>query len=441
MQKKIAENKSYKKLREQVYGFSAIAKLYKLAKLFGFKDLKLEEEFKQLPDLKKQLKELTETPDLFNSYFSDRGWIAHESMNSTLIKDCLKLAKENKVDEAEQVLIAFYKNEDLTYHISGLRGIEAFKIRHPLILKAYEDFKSERYHASVPIILMMIDGVVDDIKKENKGFFAEGADLTAWDSLAGHETGLSYIAKIFSKSRKKTSSERIELPFRNGILHGKDLGYDNEIVATKVWATLFAVRDWAKTILDGKGVAPESERKLTIKESFKDFLEALDNYKKWQIEKKEIEKAQNDWSPRNFEKNDFDVHELSENTPEREVVHFFNNCLSKNYGLIAQQLDFYSRGKKSLKKLAGETREKFQEIEVIEYKLITVLDESPAISEVETTVTAKVNNEKELKRTLKFRMIYQDSNGNPLVRGNKLGRWYMLERTLWDFYNFEWIKS
>jgi hypothetical protein len=34
--------------------------------------------------------------------------------------------------------------------------------------------------------------------------------------------------------------------YRNGIIHGTLLNYDNDVVATKAWNRLFAVVDWAK---------------------------------------------------------------------------------------------------------------------------------------------------------------------------------------------------
>lgn len=36
----------------------------------------------------------------------------------------------------------------------------------------------------------------------------------------------------------------IYFPYRNGILHGRDLAYGNEIVSSKCIVMLFAIRDW-----------------------------------------------------------------------------------------------------------------------------------------------------------------------------------------------------
>lgn len=440
MNRKISDNESYKKLREEMQGFESISKIYRFAKLFGFKDEKLEESFKQLPEFKEKLKMLSEAPDLFNSFYAEKGWIAHESMNSDLMDECIKLAKENKIDEGENKLIEYFKSEDLKWLIAGLKHIDAFKIRYSLLLKTYEDYKSERYYSCVPLLLMIIDGATDDIKKENKGFFAEGADLTAWDSIAGHESGLKFIAQIFNKSRKKTTTEKITLPYRNGILHGKDLGYDNVIVASKLWSTLFAIGAWARIIKEGKHIAPEPKRKLSFKENLAELTKTLNEHQKWQEEKKVRDKELDSWKARKFEDVNFDNIITVENSPEKELETFFGHVFKRKYGLIAKQLDTYSRGKKSINQLAGEVREKFENIEVIKYEIQSIEDEAPAITKIKANVTGLTNG-KENSKTIKFRMIYQDTEGNPLVRGNKKGKWYLLDMCLWDFYNFEWIRE
>lgn len=440
MNKKISDNESYKNLREEMQVFDSFPKIYRFVKLIGFKDEKLEESFKQLPEFKEKLKQLSEAPDLFNSFYAEKGWIAHESMNADLMNECIKLAIDNNTEKGEDRLIEYFKSEDLQWLIAGLKHIDAFKIRYSLLLKTYEDYKSERYYACVPLLLMVIDGATDDIKKENKGFFAEGADLTAWDSIAGHESGLKYVAQIFNKSRKKTTNEKITLPYRNGILHGKDLGYDNVIVASKLWSTLFALGAWAKIIKEGKHIAPEPKRKLSFKENLAEISKTLYEYQQWQEEKKVRDKELDSWKPRNFANVNFDNLEKVENSPEKELQKFFEHVFKRKYGLIAKQLDTFPRGKKSINQLAGEVREKFENKEVLKYQIQSIVDEAPAITEIKVKVTVLTNG-KENSKVIKFRIIYQDMEGNPLVRGNQKGKWYLLDLCLWDFYNFEWIRE
>jgi hypothetical protein len=118
---------------------------------------------------------------------------------------------------------------------------------------------------------------------------SEGADLTAWDSMAAHDQGLERFADLFRKSRKKTRTEEISVPYRNGIMHGMDLEYDNEIVAAKCWAALFAVREWALKAENGELTPPPEEPEPTLAE----VLE-----KEQQIQ--ESKKKREEWEPRDI---------------------------------------------------------------------------------------------------------------------------------------------
>lgn len=92
----------------------------------------------------------------------------------------------------------------------------------------------------------------------SKRFFAEDTDLTVWVSIATDNTGLNKIATFFNKDRNKTTEERITVPYINGILHGRDLGYANGQVSSKVLSILIALKDWALAIKeDEKGIDKE----------------------------------------------------------------------------------------------------------------------------------------------------------------------------------------
>jgi len=205
---KIEDNPSYQKLKKELQGAEALHKIIKFLSLFGYKNKELDKAFSSLPDMKKQLELLSKSPDKFNQHFSKNGWIVHESMNSDLIFNSIELAEKGLYEAAEQELINYYSSDKMKWLIHQLKGVEAFSIRYNFFQLAYEDTLAERYHSVVPILLMMIDGAVNDIDKE-KGFFADNTNLTAWDSIAAHSTGLTALKAIFSDSRKKTSTEEI----------------------------------------------------------------------------------------------------------------------------------------------------------------------------------------------------------------------------------------
>ena len=247
MMDKIKDNPSYSAIREQLKGANAFRKALKVLSFAGIKNKELNKILDQVPAEKvvlttscSQWEELTSAPDRFNKIFSAFGWIAHESMNSELMERAVILAEEGKLEEGNNLLINHYCSEEIKWPITWLKHIPAFEKRYDLILLAYKDSLNERYYSAVPLLLMIIDGGVNDIDK-NKGFFTPSTDLTAWDSIAAHSSGLSVIRNVFNAKRNKTNTDPISLPYRNGILHGRDINYANKEVTAKCWATLIAI--------------------------------------------------------------------------------------------------------------------------------------------------------------------------------------------------------
>lgn len=260
-----------------------------------------EELKKNISTIEQQINTLRFEPDKFNQHYSDLGWIAYESMNSDLMKEVIKLAEDNKRDDGEQLLLEYYADDDrIKYLLTRLKNRTGFSKRYELLLKVYDDYKSGRFHSCIPVFLMIIDGVVDEVTKSNKGFFASDFNPNLWNSIVGHESGLAKIAKIYAKTRKKVNTEPITLPYRNGILHGKDINYDNDLVATKCLATIFAVGDWVEQYESGKHIKPESPKPQSILQQLKEFKESLVAFQKQHDEneknKDEIEK----WQPRHI---------------------------------------------------------------------------------------------------------------------------------------------
>lgn len=68
--------------------------------------------------------------------------------------------------------------------------------------------------------------------------------------------GLTNAHKTFTRAKSVTNEEPIFELYRNGIVHGSQLNYDNVVVATKAWNRLFAVADWANSTLKQKQPAP-----------------------------------------------------------------------------------------------------------------------------------------------------------------------------------------
>jgi hypothetical protein len=255
---------------------------------------------------------------------------------------------------------------------------------------------------------------------QQKGFFSESVNLEAWDSIAAHSQGLMALNNIFKKGRYKTTTEQITIPYRNGILHGMDLGYDNKIVAAKTWAALFATRDWAIKAEKGLLTAPPEETEKTLGELLQQLKENEDD-------KKKLEQ----WKPRNIEIG-IDIPQTEEpelftdGTPERRLAEYLKYWKVKNYGYMARYISPMlgvpdKRRITWIRDVSG--------FEILEsFIFIAINDEAPAISNIQTELVLQ-EQDKKVKKIAKFRMINVGSDGNPAVRGKPNSEWFI---TKWD---------
>lgn len=201
------------------------------------------------------IRERVGIPDRFNAQLGRRGWAAFEDMDAEVAGRAVLLAGGGDPDGAERLLVRHFNAETIARGIGRLaEDLEPFRVRRELLIKAVEDHREGRYHASVPVVLAQLDGVADDLTG-GKGFFVsprKSAHLLAQDSIAGHQSGLVSLSATMSKERRRTSTNDHEIPYRHGILHGKDLGYDNEKVSAKAFAALIALGSWAVEVRRGQ---------------------------------------------------------------------------------------------------------------------------------------------------------------------------------------------
>ncbi|MFZ2070322.1 MAG: hypothetical protein WAV32_01700 [Halobacteriota archaeon] len=421
--KKIKDNPTCAELLNNTKNFKALSKVVSFFEKIGIKNEKISEAVKKFPDLYQKIEELVNMPDRFNEHFSKSGWVAYESLNFEIMKEAVSLADEGKFDEANNLLVEHYNEETLKWGLTFMKGVEEYRPRYDLAEKAKEDYLAGRYHACVPVVLTIIDGIVNDI--EQKGFFAKGVDLTAWDSIAAHSSGLQELSKLFNRSRKKTNTETITVPYRHGILHGRDLGYANKVVAAKTWATLFTIRDWAMAVKQGKKVPKEKEPGPSL-------LEVLKSYAKTQEQKKKLEA----WRPRKLELDkDFPVYGMPEefgtHTPERELSQFFQYWSANNYGKMANLMKTFVDS--PLSKRASEVRRNFQGKSLEGYKFLEIKDKAATITEI--TVEATLTHRgKTLTEKFNVRMTHEDSEGNPKLRDEPDGTWRIIEHSFMPIY-------
>lgn len=422
---KISDLPSYAKPRKEIQGAYAIGKIIKFFSFFGLKNEALNKAFSQLPDLKKQIAHLSTIPDRFNNQFAKLGWIAHESMNSPLMEKAVEFAENGDIDKAENILSDHFTSTEIKWLHHRFKVLPEFSVRFNLIQKAYEDTLERRFYSCVPILLLVIDGVVNDISK-SKGFFTETTDLTAWDSIAAHSSGLTAIRDIFNASRKKTNSEEIFLPYRNGILHGRDLKFDNKFVVGKCWSTLFAINDWARALKEQKENPPIQETQPTLRESLRDLKNTIIERNKWKIQHEKTLKKLEDWKPRSEVELSLNPSDFREFSPEKQAFNLAQNWLNKNYGKIAIQMHRIGDKDINVGQEAGKIRRELEYKILKEYKITKIKDDTPAISEITMDITYDLNK-KEMKKEIVMRMICKSPYGEIGINGQEDIAWEFID--------------
>jgi len=408
MNEEIKDNPSLKKLREDVEELRAFKKVWPLckpfARLLGVNTTSVDEILSELTQLEKKTDEMAAIPDKFNDLFSDRGWILFDSMSLDTAKQAIEIAESEGLDQADEFLVDYFSPEWVEDRINWLRNITGFRERFCLAKKALEDYRAGRFYASVLVTLSLIDGWVSELNIvdfQRHGFFAEKSQLIAWDSIAAHPKGLVKLQAVFGKSRMMTRSEEIRIPYRHGIIHGMDLGYDNKYVAAKCWAALFAVRDWAIKAAKGELSAPEIEPEVekTLWESIESYLDT----------QREIERIKQ-WQPRQVIVGESipaagQIQDYPSNTPERKIVEFLSYWMKNNYGYMARC------HAPMLKTKPVEVKVRFQDRQLLEFELVEVNDVTPAVTDIRVRLKMRINNQVSTP-VYEFRVIANDQDGD-----------------------------
>jgi hypothetical protein len=345
-------------------------------KILGVDADKIKTDLEIADTLTQQTQELATLPDKFNDYFGEHGWIIYESLSLEVAKKAIAVADTGDMNAAEQVIVDYFTPATVRLWLNQMKAVQAFQPRFRLAQLALQDYEEERYHACIPVVLALMDGLINELNN-GRGFFSDTTELEAWDSISAHKRGLVELGNIFRKGRNKTRTEQITVPYRNGILHGTDLGYDNKIVAAKTWAALFAVRDWAIKAEGNKLEEPPPKPNPSI-------LDTLNQHRKNQETKQKIQ----DWKPRIFTNQERFLSEVpsdyDENTPERKLVEFLSLWKARNYGHMAGCVQ--PKRDSSPSAMPKRIREFLGEIELTGFKIAQITDTAAAATDILVTL-------------------------------------------------------
>jgi hypothetical protein len=190
-------------------------------------------------------------PDRIAALLGPLGWIPHNLAHAEAYEAAATLVEEGKVEEAEELLVAAYGENDhafIRFHNrvwSLYQGDDSRRAigreRQRLLNEAFELHKEGRYAGAISIVLAQIDGIfIDMTGKPTKYFFdPKNPNLVDDVTIAGHPLGLKALSELMSREQRTTViSDKLT---RQGILHGRVLAYDTLTNATKVWSALLAV--------------------------------------------------------------------------------------------------------------------------------------------------------------------------------------------------------
>jgi len=404
----IKNNPSLEKLREDTELFrnfkNAWPILKPFARLLGVNTLRIDETLDKAVGVANQVDEMIAIPDRFNSMFSDRGWILFDSMELEVAQQAIQLAERDGIDKADVFLVEHFSPDWVQARMTWLKHLKGFKERFDLAQAALEDYRAGRFYSSVLTTLSLIDGWVSElniIDFQRHGFFSEKSRLVAWDSISAHPKGLVKLQEVFGKSRMMTRTEAITIPYRHGIMHGMDLGYNNRCVAAKCWAALFAVRDWAIKATREELSPPELEPEVE-----KTLWESIESYRKIHEETERLKQ----WQPREVVVGESipatgQVQDYPPGSPEQKAVEFLNYWLGDNYGYMAR---CYAP---ILQTKPVDVRNRFEHKQLLGFEMMEVNEVTAAVADVKVELRLKMNNDVS-SSIYEFRLVASSKEGD-----------------------------
>ncbi|MFF7525960.1 hypothetical protein [Streptomyces pseudovenezuelae] len=343
--------------------------------------------------LEQQIKGLGDAVDQYYKVLGPRNWIFHDALP---VDDITVLLNERPdAEEVEAGLIELYRSPDnLRRMITPLRQLPAMRKRMALIHAAQEDYFSERYYACIHVLLSVMDGFVNEFETVRRGLHArEAEELRAWDSVVGHHMGLTNAHKTFTKGKSTTNEEPVFELYRNGIVHGSILNYDNVVVATKAWNRLFAVADWARARIKEQQPPPE-------KASWKEiFAQVAENDKRM--------RANEAWQPSTLRPGEdgFAEHPAGELAEK-----FLTAWVAKNYGRMTQAISTEVRQPHG-NAMPRLVRIEYEGFDLQSYEVTAIDHTAPAVCLIGVVLRFADDSQ----QTVNLRWLYEDADGQPIA--------------------------
>lgn len=406
---------AFQKQADQMRALGALSPFLRVLETFGVGGQAVKDFRTELDNLTGQAADLFAVPAKFADLFADRGWLLSETSSLEHATRAIAAAEGGDIDQAEDILAGAFEGDRLAHVGMILRHTTGFRERVDLIQEAILLTNAERYISAVPLLLMAADGAGQDYF--GKAIFSEGVDLTELNALAGHKDALPKLIRAMCKTRKKTTTETITFPYRNGIMHGRDLGYGNRLVTSKCWSVLTNIADVIRARETAKTFKPEPEPTL---------MESLASYNKT----KEWGAQVQQWKARPVEDMRVDAltcdeSQFADGEPERVLLQFLRAWAANNYGEMGRLTLYYDN--RSIGKRAGEIRRDMEGFELTGATILRIRDTAAAGTDIDAELTYRVRG-KEGRDNFTFRVLCVADGGDVRIRTDNDARWEVFPR-------------
>ena len=362
-----------------------------------------EEDRKKLDILTSQIS-IVRAAERFNDLFKSRCWILNDYLSAGSVEEAVSVALDSNFEKAEQILVDSI-NSSIDLFMMHLQTAPEFDLRKNIFASGKKHYENEEYFAVTLLLLTSMDGVVNDIS--NLGLSAEKADLEVWDSITQHSDALSYIhSEFLTKSRKKTNTEEIFLPYRHGILHGRDVNFGSKLLAAKCWNLIFVLRTWYKDKKNEDFKAKEIAKRDSLPEKNRMMTNYLDSFRARK------------YIPEN---------KLEQNSPAGVCYDFLESWRKKRWGKIVPLL--YSSIGKSIGKECKYTKEAYSEHCLLRYKIKEVEHDKPCGAKVLCVLSIQ-NNHIISDYKLNLSCMYCNEELDTLPENHPDGKWYIIQNSL-----------
>ena len=400
-------------LQEQINEVRVVGRLVPFLRLlswFGVGGDRLKSSIRGLKDAKAQFDSLIRLIESFHETFSGLGWLFSDSTNVETARRALDAHRKGNFDEAERLLASDFDGDRLNFVVMQMCQLDQFRERQTQLREASALTREGRYLAATPLLLIIADGVGTDAF--GKSIFAEGADLEELNSLSGQPDALPELIREICRTRRKTSNSEIAFPYRNGIIHGRDLGYGNQLVNAKCWSLLGNIADVIRARQTNQAL--KSEQKPS-------FREAIARH----TENKRLGQRINEWIPRSVIDESMPVSSdarvsIETGEPESAMVDFLLAWKAGNYGRMVEMTHHYYQ--MPINQRAGEIRELMQGVRLTDAVITRIEDIAPAVTEIAVDLTLR-SNDHDFLNSFIFRLICQNRSGGAAVYGDEGATW------------------